>query len=147
MSVILSKIYYEGKVIETNVVKINDKTEKDRQDALLCIRDGVRVILNDFEDDVKKLMSQKEYKIGDNIDVVEVRKNGELVVQHILCDSIKLKDVVLEGRIRLTQNNKVLFEGNGTSLADALGQKINELKENNVLECETKDEVTTIVID
>ena len=147
MSVILSKIYYEGKVIETNVVKINDKTEKDRQDALLCIRDGVRVILNDFEDDVKKLMSQKEYKIGDNIDVVEVRKNGELVVQHILCDSIKLKDVVLEGRIRLTQNNKVLFEGNGTSLADALGQKINELKENNVLECETKDELTTIVID
>lgn len=147
MSVILNKVYYEGKVIETNVVKVNDKTKKDRQDVLSCMRDGVRVILNDFEDDVKKLMSQKEYKIGDNIDVVEIRKNGELVVQHILCDSVKLKDVVLEGRIKLTQNNKVLFEGNGTSLADTLGQTVNELKERNVLECETNDDGTLIVIE
>ena len=66
MSVILNKVYYEGKVIETNVVRVNDENERDRQDALSCIRDGVRVILDDFEDDVKKLMSQKEYKIGDN---------------------------------------------------------------------------------
>lgn len=143
MSVILNKVYYEGKVIETNVVRVNDKNAKDRQDALLCIRDGVRVLLNDLEDDVKKLMSQKEYKIGDNIDVVEVRKNGALMVQYILCDSVKLKDVILEGSVKIVRNDTVLFEGNGV---DA-GESIKELKENNVLECETEDEKTTIVIE
>lgn len=143
MGVILSKVYYEGKVIETNVVRVNDKNEKDRQDVLLCIKDGVRVLLNDLEDDVKKLMSQKEYKIGDNIDVVEVRKNGALMVQYILCDSVKLKDVILEGSVKIVRNDTVLFEGNGV---DA-GENIKDLKENNVLECETEDEKTIIVIE
>ncbi len=143
MSVILNKVYYEGKVIETNVVRVNDENEKDRQDALSCIRDGVRIILDDFEDDVKKLMSQKEYKIGDNIDVVEVRKNGAVVVQYILCDSVKLKDVVLEGSVKIVRNDTVLFEGNGVDASE----NIKDLKENNVLECDTEDELTTIVIE